>query len=78
VREILRAHVPHLQVRVFGSRAGGTPKPFSDLDLLILTQTPLDVRRSALLAEAFTESDLPFKVDVLDGGTIDPQMTYGR
>jgi type I restriction enzyme S subunit len=70
VRDILQQHVPHLEVRAFGSRAGEKPKPFSDLDLMVLTRQPIDVRRWALLAEAFSESDLPFKVDVLDSSAI--------
>jgi predicted nucleotidyltransferase len=72
VQRILHEHIPTLEVRAFGSRAGGSPKQFSDLDLLIVTIQPLETRRLALLAEAFAESDLPFKVDVLDGSTTEP------
>jgi predicted nucleotidyltransferase len=66
VREILRAHVPECEVWVFGSRAGVGAKPFSDLDLAVVSSTPLPVRRLALLDNAFEESDLPIKVDVVD------------
>lgn len=66
LRELLRRHLPGVEVRAFGSRAGGHPKPASDLDLLICSARPLEARCLALLADAFAESDLPFKVDMVD------------
>ena len=35
----------------------------------MLTDTPLETLRLANLQEAFSESDLPFRVDVLDWAT---------
>lgn len=69
VRDILRKHVSQYTVWAFGSRARGTAKPFSDLDLAILTDCPLSLEVSAALAEDFTESDLPYKVDLVDWAT---------
>lgn len=69
VREILRRHVPYREVWAFGSRARWTAKPYSDLDLAILGDEPLDVGTRADLQEAFSESDLPWKVDVVDWAT---------
>jgi len=69
VRDILRKHVPQYMVWAFGSRARGTAKPFSDLDLVILTDQPLPLEVSAALAEDFSESDLPYKVDLVDWAT---------
>ena len=66
VRDILRDHVPECEVWVFGSRVDGAAKRFSDLDLAIVSTTELPVRRLALLASAFEESDLPIKVDLVD------------
>lgn len=66
VLQILQLHVPELEVRVFGSRAKGTAKPYSDLDLALMTQAPLTLAQLALLNEAFDESSLPFKVDLVD------------
>jgi predicted nucleotidyltransferase len=48
---------------VFGSRAKNTAKPLSDLDLC-LKQT-YDKTTLRKLHDAFEESDLPFKVDVV-------------
>lgn len=67
VLAILRAHVPECEVWAFGSRVHGRNlKRFSDFDLAIITDKPLDPLLLADLKEAFSESDLPFKVDVLD------------
>ena len=66
VQAILRQHVPECEIWVFGSRLGRGAKRFSDLDLAIVSATAMPVRRLALLASAFEESDLPIKVDVVD------------
>ncbi len=68
VRDILRQHVPDRAVWAFGSRVTWTAKEYSDLDLAILGDEPLPLSASSALAEAFGESDLPFKVDVVDWG----------
>jgi type I restriction enzyme S subunit len=47
----------------------GTDKPFSDLDLALLCDQPLPLSTRSDLAEDFTESDLPFKVDLVDWAT---------
>ncbi len=51
------------KVYIFGSRVKGTYKSFSDLDVCI--KQPLLDYEVELLAEKFTESDLPFKVDLI-------------
>ena len=66
VHSVLRQHVPDREVLAFGSRAIWTAKNYSDLDLAILGDNPLPLDVSAALAEAFSESDLPFKVDLVD------------
>lgn len=66
VRDILHRHVPQYDVWAFGSRAKGQAKEYSDLDLAIITDQPLSLDAGAALAEDFSESDLPWKVDVVD------------
>lgn len=66
VRDILQKHVPQYEVWVFGSRVKGTAKQYSDLDLCIKASTSLDFQAMALLQEDFAESDLPWKVDIVD------------
>jgi len=74
VCNILQTHVPQHEVWVFGSRAKRTAKAYSDLDLAIVTTTPLNIEVSANLREAFGESDLPWKVDVVDWATTSKQF----
>jgi type I restriction enzyme S subunit len=74
VREILRSHVPHYEVWAFGSRAKGQPKPYSDLDLAIISDARLPLNVSAGLADAFSESDLPWRVDLVDWATTSPSF----
>ena len=66
VQRILQEHVPELAVRAFGSRVSWTARETSDLDLALMTTEPLDLLCVAEMREAFDESDLPFRVDLVD------------
>ena len=71
VQQILRDTLPtNVKVWVFGSRATWTTKDSSDLDLAIDAVRPLTRQESTSLAEAFDESSLPYKVDVVDMHTV--------
>jgi predicted nucleotidyltransferase len=72
VRAILRRCVPEREVRAFGSRVGGSVKRFSDLDLAIMGDEPLPLTVLADLREAFDESDLPFRVDLVEWAVTHP------
>lgn len=69
VEEILAKHVPDREVWAFGSRVNGTAKETSDLDLAVIGETPLDFQTLGALRDAFSESDIPYKVDVVDWAT---------
>ena len=71
VRRALRRHVPDREVLAFGSRATWTAKDYSDLDLAVMGEEPLSLRTVSALDEALGDSDLPFKVDVVDWARID-------
>ena len=66
VQHILAKHVPGYEVRAFGSRVKWTAKDYSDLDLAVVGNKPLSFKQKGQLAEAFEESNLPIRVDVLD------------
>ena len=66
VRGILLGQVPGREVWAFGSRARRTAKEFSDLDLAVVGEERMSVSHMASLREAFQESGLPFKVDIVD------------
>jgi type I restriction enzyme S subunit len=74
VRALLKQYVPDCEVWVFGSRATGNIKPFSDLDLAILPSALLGRGDLIDLKEAFEVSDLPIRVDVLDFEAVSPEF----
>ncbi|MRR36896.1 nucleotidyltransferase domain-containing protein [bacterium] len=71
VRRLLAAYLPDREVWAFGSRVSGKAKPFSDLDLVVMGDEPLDFRTLSALKDAFAESNLPFRVDVVEWATTD-------
>jgi len=71
VRSILVRFVPGIEVRAFGSRTSGNARRHSDLDLVVMTERPLDVFTLARMNAAFSESALPFTVDVLDWASLE-------
>ena len=66
VRRILAEHLPECEVWAFGSRATWTAKDSSDLDLAVVGAAPLGRKTLGQLREAFEESNLPVRVDVVD------------
>jgi predicted nucleotidyltransferase len=66
VVRILHEQVPFLEVWAFGSRAKRSAKPYSDLDLALITRQPLSLGQLAEIADAFATSDLSIRVDVID------------
>jgi len=66
VRAILQAEVPECEVWAFGSRAKWTAKDSSDLDLALVASERLPLQKLGRLREAFKDSYLPTKVDVVD------------
>lgn len=61
-RAIVRRIIGGLRVRVFlfGSRALGTSRPASDIDLAILPEEPVPEDLLARLRDAFEESTIPW------------------
>ncbi|OLN33204.1 nucleotidyltransferase family protein [Desulfosporosinus metallidurans] len=74
ILDIIREFVPHCEVRAFGSRYKWTAKVYSDLDLSIEGEDKLDWTLMENIQEAFQESDLPFRVDILDWNAISPEF----
>ncbi|MDR0705468.1 MAG: nucleotidyltransferase domain-containing protein [Planctomycetaceae bacterium] len=70
ILDIIETYASDCEVRVFGSRYKGTAKDYSDLDLVFVGKEKLGINRTGELREAFEESDLPYRVDVLDWNSI--------
>lgn len=72
IKKILKNHLPAVKVVVFGSRSTGKIKPHSDLDLCIMAKKPLSFSQLSDLREDFSESDLPFRVDIVEWSELSP------
>ena len=67
VRNILKKNLSSgTKVFIFGSRAIRAKKKFSDLDLAMDSNVALPISIISSLEHDFSESDLPYKVDVID------------
>ncbi len=74
IKRIIYSFIDSSQYRVFvfGSRAAGKAKRYSDYDIGIIGKKPLPSKTKVLIEEALEESDLPFKVDVVDFSQLSP------
>lgn len=68
LQSILSEHLKGFDVRVymFGSRARGTAKRTSDIDLALTSPKALPDKLIQNLTEAFSESNIPYKVDIIN------------
>lgn len=70
ILKLLHAFDPtsEFDIFCFGSRADGTFRASSDLDVLLKARSgaKIPLEKLSRLKELFEDSDLPFKVDVLD------------
>jgi uncharacterized protein len=69
VLAILKKRLPlacSVRILVFGSRTGDHPKAHSDLDLCFVSHWDLSYEWLEDLRDDFVESDLPFRVDLVE------------
>ena len=74
VQNLIIAHFPNVEARVFGSRYVGNAKDYSDLDIALVGEEKLALLNLHNLREAFEESSLTFRVDVHDWHVISPEF----
>jgi predicted nucleotidyltransferase len=73
LRNVLSTYLPvDARAYVFGSRARGGARRYSDLDLALAWDQPFGLDLIGQIAEALSDSDLPFKVDIVDIAMVDP------
>ncbi|OUR82906.1 hypothetical protein A9Q82_05455 [Cycloclasticus sp. 46_120_T64] len=73
VENVIKKQLTTQKVFVFGSRARNEARKFSDLDLCIAGEK-LSFSQMAKLKGAFSESDLPYFVDVLQEHNLSKKM----
>ena len=68
LRKLLQQHLPQAEVWAYGSRVNGNGHDASDLDLVVRQPGDLQQETPQLwgLQDAFSESDLPIRVELLD------------
>ena len=68
LEEILREHVPDMEVWAYGSRVSGRSHGGSDLDLVLRSPDlePIPIGKLVGLGEALRESTIPFLVEARD------------
>ena len=71
IKKILYDLIPQKKVVAFGSRVKDTEKSTSDLDLCVIGTDALSFEKLAALRDEFSDSDIPYKVDVVDWSTLD-------
>jgi predicted nucleotidyltransferase len=72
VKAVLEKHVPGCPVIAFGSRVREKHKRYSDLDLAIIGDGKLAPTVLYAIMDDFEDSDLPYRVDVLDWHRTNP------
>lgn len=73
VCDVLHTLLPkEARAYVFGSRVSGGARRYSDLDLALEWVRPLGLDVLGEIAEALSESDLAYKVDIVDLATVTP------
>ncbi len=74
IKKILSLYLPGTEVFVFGSRSRGDHKKYSDLDLAVRAVKAIQRKTWLEIQEQFSESTLPFKVDLIEMQKIDPDF----
>lgn len=77
IRTIVQKHLPDRTYKVFlfGSRATGSARRFSDFDIGVLGNTALPAGTLSDIQEELENSDIPYKVEVIDFTAVDPSFT---
>ena len=74
LKNIISQNIPNIKVIMFGSRVSGKSKQYSDIDLAIISDNKVDWRVIEKLKSAFSESNLPYMVDIVDWHAISEEF----
>jgi len=74
VKKILSGNVPECEVLVYGSRAAGTAKTYSYLDLAVMSDKPLAAPRLEKMTADFKAAGFPFRVETICWASTGPSF----
>ena len=67
VKRILDLPFNGLEVLAYGSRVSGVNlTPDADLDIVVVSEKPISLEDMISVEKAFAETELPFRVDIVD------------
>ena len=69
--QAIKRELPKAKIIAFGSRIRGDAHTYSDLDLAINDGKSISLSKLSHLEEIFAESDIPFKIDLIDFQMVD-------
>lgn len=71
---LISALIPEAKIYLFGSRARGTAKQWSDIDIALDAGTPLDINRVSEVKDVLEALSIPYRVDIVDIFQVDETM----
>jgi predicted nucleotidyltransferase len=71
---VLEALFPGVTIILFGSRARGTHRPTSDIDLALDTGEPLSFLQIAQAKNMMEALNVPEKIDIVDVRSVNPEL----
>ena len=66
IKAIVYTNLPDCEIRAFGSRVNNSAKPYSDIDISLVTDRVIDDKVLAIIEQAFENSNIPIRVEVCD------------
>jgi predicted nucleotidyltransferase len=66
IKRIINRYIPNSEIKIFGSRANNSSNNNSDIDIAIISNKKIDLKTLAKIKMAFEESDIPYRVDIID------------
>jgi predicted nucleotidyltransferase len=66
IKQIINRYLNNPKIKIFGSRTNGSSNKNSDIDIAIISDKKIDFKTLAEIKIAFEESDIPYRVDIID------------
>ncbi len=74
ILQTLQKELSKPTIIAFGSRVAGTAQPYSDFDIAVDTGEKIPLLSFSTLEEQFANSDIPFKIDLVDWHRVTPEF----
>ena len=75
ILQVLQKNIPQAKFYIFGSRAKGNHKEYSDIDIAVkLEEETISADILGKILMEFSDSTLPYEVDVIDLNAIDDKF----